>query len=194
MKSKIVAVLALAMSLGACADVPPPTSNLTADQLEKLVSGHVMIQHAPRWRGSNGEDVRAFYDAPDGSVIGCSIDQRKKKPLALEDKWQVVPDAKFGALFGVAGGPDKEFDPEHVRYFLPVIMDLNTGLGRTWFYSRGRYFAGAEFWFQDSWPEVMLSRCPDLKLPDGLEINHKQTAHKFRDMKEQDPGAIIRPR
>tara|TARA_R110002050_G_scaffold234240_1_gene370120 strand:- start:112 stop:318 length:207 start_codon:yes stop_codon:yes gene_type:complete len=44
---------------------------------------------------------------------------------------------------------------------------------------------------QKSWPVVMLSRCPDLKIPENIPINFKQTDSDYANLLKQDPNAPI---
>ncbi len=47
-------------------------------------------------------------------------------------------------------------------------------------------------WVQDSWPRVLADACPGIELPPGMEINEKQTSSSPRELRRQDPDAVIR--
>ncbi len=46
--------------------------------------------------------------------------------------------------------------------------------------------------WQESWPRSMAERCPDIKLPDNIPINEKQTSTNYWELLEQDPDAPLR--
>ena len=47
-------------------------------------------------------------------------------------------------------------------------------------------------WVQDSWPRLFADGCPGIELPAGMAVNEKQTSSSLRDLREQDPDAVIR--
>ncbi len=52
-----------------------------------------------------------------------------------------------------------------------------------------RFLSG---WVQDSWPRAMADACPRIRLPDGMEINEKQTSRNIDELRRQDTDAPIR--
>ncbi len=47
-------------------------------------------------------------------------------------------------------------------------------------------------WVQDSWPRAMADACPKIRLPEGMEINERQTSRDLSELRRQDPDAPIR--
>ncbi|MCP4526810.1 MAG: hypothetical protein GY833_13015, partial [Aestuariibacter sp.] len=158
---------------------------------DHLLTGQVWVFKQKSSRGpSRDENISAYYFSPDGYDLGCWFNHKKATHVEDPGYWMLRADADYLTLLGL--GLNKVFDTTTKKNWYPIFYDPESGKfhNKTWW--RGKWHMGRDGWIQSSWPRSLKDACPDIKLPEHLKINEKQTSLIMDEVRAQDPAAPIK--
>ncbi len=132
--------------------------------------------------------VQGLVYASDGTVIECAgrlrLDGKLHWISRTNTRWALVKKRSgMWTEWNYGGG---------VRKYASKFYDPETGAFNTEIWSKGRWIVSNAAQIQDTWPRALADACPQLKLPDHIRINEKQTSLKMDELRRQDPDAPVR--
>ena len=157
----------------------------------KLLSGRVWVFENPDLEGYADVPHAVLYDAS-GKRIRCIGHRTGSRKLHWVDKsygrWEV--EEKFEASLRYVFKQKRPgffffyYDPDGGTLANESATEDKNG-EVVW----TRPSVG---WVQDSWPRMFADGCPGIELPAGMKVNEKQTSSSLRELRRQDPDAVIR--
>ena len=174
------------------AQSPVPASEagrFSPEQLRGLLSGRVQVTERKAGRGQGFLLVRRFDE--DGRWTGCAINRKLKAWFQTGD-WTVAADTRGrGKLFASA---DRGRAENRLR-INPTIIHYSPDTGRLLWRFRpvkgDAWLDWNEGWLQSAWPQIAVTKCPDLNLG-GAAVNGSQTAATLEALRAQAPDALLR--
>ncbi len=195
----LIAALGLSGAALATHEPVPPheAGRLSPEQLRGLLSGRVQVKERLAGRFAGDLLVRRF--TADGRWTGCHINRQGKVWLQT-GSWHVGTDSHGrGKLLA-----HRHHRPGFEHHINPAVIhyDPDTGrfLWRVWPVGPHRlgllkedrgWIDWAEGWFQESWPQAALSKCPDLDLG-GLPVDERQTGMTLEALRKQVADAPLK--
>ena len=150
----------------------------------ELMTGRVNVFEG---LGSYRNVVSGGVFASDGTLVECIAHRRLDNKLhwvgQSSTRWSIVRQRSGARIeWDKRGG--------HKRY-ASKFYDPETGAFDTEILSRGRWIVSNKAQIQNTWPRALADACPNLKLPDHIRINEKQTSLRMDELRRQDPEAPI---
>ena len=170
----------------------PNYSSHAAAFFTGLLEGRVWILERPNSRQAGDRNtVWAHYHGTDGTLRACA--HLGGAYASGTARWRVVPSRAFRALYNF-NETGVEPDPGQRRGHTPVFYDPATGVlhNEALGAASGVRAVASYGWVQESWPRAMMDACPDVRLPEDLPVNEKQTSTAFDKMMAQDTDAPLR--
>ncbi|WP_419905866.1 hypothetical protein [Kiloniella sp.] len=180
MKKLFICTGALIIGFSEMAMAKPEASH-NIEQFESFLSGKVLVTKTPLWEVSEiaRRTSHATYLAPDGTDFQCTYgDTKNDKTLKYRtyqghsewDTWRLTkPFFSSGVLLTTNGNGTRSIP----------IYDEKINVLERWYQRKGEWKRLVVGHLQDSWPAWALEKCPDLKLPAGLKINHEQKTPNY---------------
>lgn len=180
----LISAVTIALSTPAYAG---PDASHTLEQFKNILSGKVYVMKFPKLEGHENLASSAFL-AADGTNFQCVVWDNKKDPKPKyqtfqndieSDRWKLTK-AFFsgGVMFTTNGGKTRS---------VPVYHE-DTNVLERWYNRKGGRKLLITGHLQETWPAWALEKCPDLKLPEGLTINHDQTTPDYNQNYEATMG------
>lgn len=190
MTTRIPALVTAFLMLAGVAHAEALQASFTADGLRHFLAGRVLIEMQT--------EEQAYTSLPKGRVFGyvwrdggtatvCMAGRHRGKrigPLSLD--WFLRDSAAHLTTWSMrvqGREPPK-------RLFVPVWNETSREI-RLWLRHDDRWIVAKRSWVQERWPAVLVRACPDMPLPEGLEIQKQQTEADYEAMRSQAPLAPL---
>ena len=171
-------------------------SNVNAENISALLSGHVLIGHGRTFRFDGVENGKpAFaYTGQDGMLVMCvTADDEQYHVRRLSWRPAKYQDKNYGqSVSGVVNFPTGD---DSSPKFMSLHHDIETG-SIVLTPVDGKLFRHIKGYLQKRLPAAIYILCPDFPGAEelGLEINPAQTALTYPELESQDVGdRIFRP-
>ena len=163
--------------------------------LRSLLAGRVWVFQTQIQR-PEFRSIGAYALFPDGQIYKC-LGRKLTRDIEgfqmTRGRWWIERQS-IGAMFAQL---DRDGKPE--PYATPMFYSPNTGGLHTETNSMKvnavnsqPWIVLARGWVQEGWPAAFRGPCPDVPLPEGMQIEERQTVLDWEEMRNQAPDAVVR--
>lgn len=159
-----------------------PEASHNIEQFQTIFSDKILIVKKPLWEVSeaNKRTASAIFLASDGTDFQCYFRDTKKDSHAKHYPYQGNPKSDMWRLTKPFFSSGVLFTTNNNNTRSIPIYDEKTNVLERWYKRKGGYRRLMVGHLQDSWPAWALEKCPDLKLPKSLKINHEQKTPDYQ--------------